>query len=190
MIIGVGVEGPSDREFWDKVLHKHFRGFQFDVRSMNNRGKLIRETPRLLDTFRNLHYRAGFILVDLDDAPCATSVIDLFTETVRCIAKADRDSRFLHVCIAFRSLEAWYLADSAAIRAVLQGCSYNAPADTAQYTKGTLRKLVRNQCGENAPFNEIAFAKAIAPKFDPCLARNRSISFNYFWGLMESKTRR
>ncbi len=42
-IIGVGVEGPSDLQFWHKVLHKHFRGHKFDVRNMKNRDKLIRE---------------------------------------------------------------------------------------------------------------------------------------------------
>ena len=24
MKVGVAVEGPSDRVFWDKILHKHF----------------------------------------------------------------------------------------------------------------------------------------------------------------------
>ena len=49
MTFGVGVEGPSDYQFWHKVLHKHFRGCRFDVRNMKNRDKLIRETPKLLD---------------------------------------------------------------------------------------------------------------------------------------------
>lgn len=52
MTFGVGVEGPSDFQFWHKVLHKHFRGCRFDVRNMKNRDKLIRETPKLLETFR------------------------------------------------------------------------------------------------------------------------------------------
>ena len=36
MTVGVGVEGPSDRDFWDKVLHKHFPVVRFDVRNMKN----------------------------------------------------------------------------------------------------------------------------------------------------------
>ena len=39
MKIGVGVEGPSDLQFWSKVLPKHFRAWQFD----------IRKDPQLLD---------------------------------------------------------------------------------------------------------------------------------------------
>lgn len=56
MTFGVGVEGPSDYQFWHKVLHKHFRRCRFDVRNMKNRDKLIRETPKLLDTFRDCRF--------------------------------------------------------------------------------------------------------------------------------------
>ena len=56
---GVGVEGPSDRIFWEKVLHKYFRRSRFDVRAMKTRDKLIRESPLLLETFRSAHYDAG-----------------------------------------------------------------------------------------------------------------------------------
>ena len=45
MKIGVGVEGPSDRAFWDKVLHKYFPGVRFDIRNMKTRDKLIRADP-------------------------------------------------------------------------------------------------------------------------------------------------
>ena len=55
MRIGVGVEGPSDRVFWDKVLHKHFAGVQFDIRNMKTREQLIRQTPRQLASFCSLH---------------------------------------------------------------------------------------------------------------------------------------
>lgn len=41
MIFGVGVEGPSDFQFWSKVLHKYFYPIQFDIRNMKNRGRLI-----------------------------------------------------------------------------------------------------------------------------------------------------
>ena len=86
MTFGVGVEGPSDFQFWHKVLHKHFRGCRFDVRNMKNRDKLIRETPKLLETFRDCHYAAGFILVDLDDDPCLGSVMNLFDAAVKAAA--------------------------------------------------------------------------------------------------------
>ena len=101
MTFGVGVEGPSDFQFWHKILHKHFRGCRFDVRNMKNRDKLIRETPKLLETFRDCHYVAGFILVDLDDDPCLASVLGLFDAAIRTAARLpDKRARFLHVCIA------------------------------------------------------------------------------------------
>jgi hypothetical protein len=190
MTFGVGVEGPSDFQFWHKVLHKHFRGCRFDVRNMKNRDKLIRETPKLLDTFRDCHYAAGFILVDLDDDPCLGSVFGLFDAASRTAARIpDKRARFLHVCIAIEELESWYLADADAINAVIPGCTWSAPTDTSSVAKGNLRSLVRNHLGKNASFNEIDFAKTIAPKFDPSRARSHSASFRYFWELVESKAR-
>jgi hypothetical protein len=191
MNIGVGVEGPSDFQFWNKVLHKHFRGCRFDVRNMKNRDKLIRETPKLLATFRDCHYAAGFILVDLDDDLCLEKVFGLFEEGVRRVARhADKRGRFLHVCIAIKELESWYLADSAAINAVIPSCAWTASADTSSVAKGKVRMLVRNHLGRNTSFNEIDFAKSIAPKFDPNRARAYSASFRYFWELVEFKARR
>ena len=190
MTFGVGVEGPSDFQFWHKVLHKHFRGCRFDVRNMKNRDKLIRETPKLLDTFRDCHYAAGFILVDLDDDPCLGSVFGLFDAAIRTAARIpDKRARFLHVCIAIEELESWYLADADAINAVIPGCTWSAPTDTSSVAKGNLRSLVRTHLGKNASFNEIDFAKTIAPKFDPSRARSHSASFRYFWELVESKAR-
>lgn len=59
MKVGIGVEGPSDREFWDKVLHKHFPKVRFDVRNMKTREKLINQSLQLLEQFRSLQYTAG-----------------------------------------------------------------------------------------------------------------------------------
>lgn len=190
MTFGVGVEGPSDFHFWNKVLHKHFRSCQFDVRNMKNRDKLIRETPRLLESFRDSHYAAGFILVDLDDDPCIASVLDLFDATIRQVARqGERTKRFLHICVAIREIESWYLADAEAIDAVIPGCAWQAPADTGAVDKGKLRALVRSHFGRNSTFNELAFAKDIAPKFSPKRARSHSMSFHYFWGILEGKAR-
>jgi len=190
MTFGVGVEGPSDFHFWNKVLHKHFRGCRFDIRNMKNRDKLIRETPRLLESFRDSHYAGGFILVDLDDDPCITSVLDLFDTTARQAARQEeRVARYLHVGVAIKEIESWYLADAEAICAVIPGAAWQAPADTGSVDKGKLRALVRSRFGRNSTFNELAFAKDIAPKFSPKRARSHSASFHYFWGILEGRVR-
>ena len=190
MTFGVGVEGPSDFQFWDKVLHKYFRGCQFDVRNMKNRDKLIRETPRLLESFRDSHYAGGFILVDLDDDPCIVSVLDLFDATARQAARqGERAGRYLHVCVAIKETESWYLADTDAIQALIPGTKWQAPADTGKVDKGKLRALMRSRFGKHTAFNELAFAKDIAPKFSPQRAWPHSASFRYFWGTLESKVR-
>ena len=189
MTIGVGVEGPSDLQFWHKVLHKHFRGHAFDVRNMKNRDKLIRETPRLMESFADCHYAAGFSLVDMDDDPCVSAVLDLFDEAVRNTRQNSRAARAFHVCIAIKEIESWFLADTTAIQAVMPSCEWEAQEDTRTAAKGRLRTLYKTHFGKHASFNEIAFAKDIAPKFSPTRALRHSASFRYFWGILDQRIR-
>ncbi len=182
MRIGVGVEGPSDRAFWDKVLHKHFPGVRFDIRNMKTREKLIRQTPRLLESFRSLHYTAGFILVDRDKDPCVAAVLQRFDELSREETRQPTHKRYLFICVAIRGFEAWLLADTAAINALLPRASYAAPSDTASLNPGTqLKALWQQQYGRNSAPNKINFARMLAPQFDPAAAGWHSASFTYFW---------
>lgn len=187
MIFGVGVEGPSDFQFWSKVLPKYFYPIQFDVCNMKNRDKLIRETPRLLESFRDSHYAGGFILVDRDDDPCVESVLKLFDLAIqRMVRHTDKAERYLHVCVAIKELESWYLADAVAIEEVIPGSGWRAPRDTSTAAKKRLRTLVKTHRGRNYAFNEIAFAKDIASKFNPDRARKHSASFGYFWDILSN----
>lgn len=182
MIIGVGVEGPSDRTFWDKVLHKHFRGTRFDIRAMNNREKLMRETPRLLATFRDAHYDAGFIVLDRDKTSCVPAVVDEFDPESKREARLPAAHRFLFICVAVRELEAWFLADDTAVKKVLSKAIYHAPIETgALGAEGKLLDLWRQQYGARVAFNKIDFARKIAPEFVPDRAAAHSQSFKYFW---------
>jgi len=190
MKFGVGVEGPSDLAFWDKVLHKGFPGCRFDIRNMKNREKLIRETPVLYESFKDLHYGGGFILVDRDDDPCVTAVLDLFDAGIRpTFGKQPLTERFLFACIAVKEIESWYLADAEAVRAVIKGCGYQVPPDTGSFAKGKLKQLLREHRGPAAGFNTLGFAKEIAPKFQPKRALPHSTSFKLFWERVELKCR-
>lgn len=185
MIFGVGVEGPSDFQFWSKVLPKYFNPIQFDIRNMKNRDKLIRETPRLLESFRDCHYAGGFILVDRDDDPCIKNVLKLFDLTLQqMVQHTHRAERYLHVCVAIKELESWYLADDVAIEEVIPGSGWRAPVDTSATAKKRLRTLVKKHRGRDSAFNEISFAKDIASKFNPERARKHSASFDYFWEVL------
>ncbi len=159
---------------------------------MKNRDKLIRETPRLMESFRDCHYAAGFSLVDMDDDPCISAVLDLFDGAVRTAAcTGDRAARSFHVCVAIKEIESWYLADATAIQALMPDCEWReAPADTCRVAKGRLRTLSKDHFGRHASFNEIAFAKDMAPKFRPARALPHSASFRYFWGAVEHRIRR
>jgi hypothetical protein len=179
---GVGVEGPSDAAFWTKVLHREFRRCQFDVRNMKTREKLIRETPILYETFKDLHYNAGFVILDRDNDPCSTHILNLFEDSMQNAIRVNPfQNRFLLVFIAVTEVESWYLADEQAIRAVLNGYQYTARMNTSATSKSTLKKLIKSARGQNAGFNELGFAKEIALKFNPQRAVARSPSFGHFW---------
>lgn len=181
MTIGVGVEGPSDRTFWNKVLHKYFKSTRFDVRVMKDRARLIRETPRLLEAFRDARYSAGFILVDRDDSPCPIAVVGEFEPGIQVEARKPVEERFLFICVAVRALEAWFMADEDAIRAVLEGARYSVPEDTGATNAGGQLVALWRQKYPSAAFNKIDFANRIAPKFSPRKARRHSPSFKHFW---------
>jgi len=183
------VEGPSDFKFWNKVLHKHFPNVRFDIHNMKNSGALIRETPRLLDLFRSLHYDAGFILTDRDKIAhdttrCSGPAIEQFGEAMQAEARKPKSERYLSVCIAIRGLEAWFLADANAIRSVLPAVTYAVSDKTDGINAGEkITLLWRSEHGKIA-FNKIDFAEKIAAPFDPEIAREHSDSFAYFWQRM------
>lgn len=180
LTIGIGVEGPSDRAFWQKVLEKHFRKIRFDIRSMNNRSKLIRESPKLIEQFQGLHYKSSFIILDHDDDPCIKSIVDEFDITIQNEARKPLNIRRVFICVAVRELEAWYLADEAAIQQFFQKSKYSAPSDTS--ILNAKRKLNDLWKGEfSSALNKIDLAKSIAPSFSPTKARLHSKSFDYFW---------
>ena len=182
MRIGVAVEGPSDRKFWDKVLHKHCQGVRFDIRNMKNRANLVRAGATLLDAFRSAHYDAALFLVDRDRDPCVTAVIDQFEPAVQEEARKPADERFLFICVAVRGLEAWFLADDQAVRSVFPSARYDPPEDTAALNpKKTLRRLWQEQYGSRVAVNKLSLAQRLASKFGPARARVRSASFDHFW---------
>lgn len=188
MKIGIAVQGPSDREFFDKVLHKHFHGIRFDVRNLKSQQKLIRQAPALLETFRDAGYHAGFILVDRDANRCISEVFSLFDESIQAAARAPMVYRYLHICIAIRELEAWYLADPVATAAIFPKTTYSPPHDTSSLNAETkICGLWQEQYGLYSAVNKIDLAKTISPKFNPIRARTRSKSFAYFWDLLNNK---
>ncbi len=180
--IGVGVEGPSDKKFWSRFLHRTFPGRGFDVRSMRGRPKLIRDAPRLLDTFRDTRRAAGIIILDLDDNPCVGDVRELFDQRVKSEFQRPLEDRYLHLCVAMRDLESWFLADYEALREGLPAANYKLPGDTRVWGSAKLKELWKQQYGgRSVAFNKIDFANRIAPVFSVERAREHSASLRIGW---------
>jgi hypothetical protein len=152
---------------------------------MQNRAKLIRETPDLIEQFKDARYHAAIILVDADEDVCIAQVRERFDENVKSEFDRQRVDRFLILAVAQRNLEHWFLADQTAIQTLLPRAQYNPPADTSTLPRRLLHDLWRQQYGTSAAFNKPAFAGQVGPKFTPETSRSRSRSFDYFWNFLE-----
>ena len=187
--IGIGVEGPSDYTFWNKVLPRYFAGagVVFQVSVMHGRSKLISGAERLLAAFASTGCAAVFLIVDKDKDPCMTSVYDEFSGEFQTRLRSRTNQPVCRLCIADRDLESWYLADEDAMRESLGLSDYSAPTgDERVGGKGKLQKLLIEHASVGAAFNEIAIAKQISMSFRPGNAARNSASFAYFWDKLES----
>jgi hypothetical protein len=137
---------------------------------------------------KDLHYDGGLIILDRDSDPCSATILDLFDASIQDTLRLNPiENRFLFAFIAVKELESWYLADEQAIRAVLSGCTYAAPQDTSAHSKSTLKELIKSCRGRNVGFNELGFAKEIAPRFGPQRAISHSPSFKLFWDRISAR---
>jgi hypothetical protein len=90
--------------------------------------------------------------------------------------------RFLHMALAFRQLECWYLADENAIRAVTRDASYAAPTNTACLNGvKKVRELLQTGYDLAVAYNIIEFSRTMSIKFSPDVAMKFSPSFMHFW---------
>ncbi|MDQ2731536.1 MAG: DUF4276 family protein [Armatimonadota bacterium] len=178
------MEGPSDEKFWNKVLPRSFPGVQFKFQIMNGCPRLIRDAPKVINTFKQLGYASGFLLLDYDTAfrkvdLCPGKVLDRFDPYTKAAASLPLTERFVHVCVAVRGLESWYLVDEAAINKLLPDVSYVSPPETGSQQGKTLDTLWRQQ--QQGAFNKLSFAPLIGSIYTPQEACKHSQSFARFW---------
>jgi hypothetical protein len=186
--VAVLVEGPSDLVFWQRIFYRFFgaEGTKFDVRSLNGVRNLIRRAPTLASDFRGAKYSAAIVILDADEASCARKVLELFDSDFQKEASEPLESRFVHICIAFRELESWVLADENSMRAlVYEGYEYQ-PGDAAGGKARLSRLCKRHGCPFIGMENR-EFAKQVAQHFDPEQVRQRSASFNHVWSRLSKR---
>ena len=182
--VAIVVEGPSDLVFWKRVFYNYFHAdqFVFDVRSLNGATNLIREAPTLTDIFRSAKYHAVIFMLDADKAECAQQVLDLFDNAFKNqLLSEPRESRFAHVCIAFREVESWILADECCMRELVFP-NYQFGGDQDRIAgKAKLLRLCKDHGCAFTGMEDREFAKQAAEFFSPAEARLRSPSFDHSW---------
>ena len=188
-MIGVAVEGISDRGFWSKLLHREFQGSLFRVGKMGSRDKLIRKAPMLHDAYRKAKYTGGLFIIDLDKNPCVEELRDLFDEETRKELKKPLAERFLHLGVANRKIESWYLADFEAVQAVIPSADYDLADYSCNWGKKKLGELWSAEHGRNATFNAEDFGLRIASVFSVERARKVSPSLHVAWERIENLVR-
>src|SRR5262249_46555664 len=130
---------------------------------------------------------AVFFLVDQDEDPCLSVLRQEFAGGLPDLFATSRAQREAILCVATREIEAWFLADEQAIRAIT-GSDYCVPRETGECpTKRRLGELFTASQHALLGLNDIQVAKAIGGKFNPIVARRHSKSFDYFWSWVETK---
>jgi hypothetical protein len=183
--VAVAVEGPSDKIFWDRVLHRSFTGTKFDVRSMKGCTKLIASARALSETFRDVGFDALFLLLDADKAPCVSEIRARLESGLQADLRCPRGQRWCFLAIAFRELESWYLADPLGIAEGLDLDPGIVPTNPAG-GKSTLHRFARSQLDLRLGYDERTWAERISRAFSPARARENSPSFDYFWSCLET----
>lgn len=183
MTIGIGVEGISDKIFFDKILHKRFPNCRLQIRNLKDKSRLIRDSAKLLENFRGAHYHAGIILLDSDRDPCVEFIRDLFSDSCKDEFSKARPNRFLHLVVAKKGLECWLMADEEAIRQSSGNHEYLAEPETALINpKTTIEKVFANK------LSKVELAPKIASSFDLGRASTKSESLRYFQEILDKVT--
>ncbi len=187
--IGIGVEGPSDKAFWEKVLHRSFPGCLFNIATLSGRTTLARIAPDVAEGFRNSGHAAAFFLLDADKMLCASSVLGLFDESFRAEAfRQPAPSRFAHIAVAIRELESWVLADEKCISELFDCPGYKAP-DRKDKPAGKAKflRLCRDRNATLGGLDDRELAGRAGSRFNPAHARKHSTSFDYFWNRLTAR---
>lgn len=106
--IGLVVEGDSERRLFED-LRPWFRSRGLDIKVVQagGRPRLIQEARQHLEVLRLRNCQRVFFLLDQDDDPCPPAVVNLLG-----VLRQDPD---VIICVIARELEAWLLADTAAV---------------------------------------------------------------------------
>lgn len=187
--IGIGVEGPSDKAFWEKVLHRSFPGCLFKIVNLSGRIPLARTAPDLSEGFRNSGYAAAFFLLDADEMPCALAVLELFDDSFRKAAfRQPVSGRFAHIAVAIRELESWILADPGCIRELLGFPEYEVSGPEEKHGgKAKFQRLCKEWNAPLGGLDDRELAGRAGSRFSPARARKHSASFDYFWNRLTAR---
>jgi hypothetical protein len=162
--LGFVVEGGSERILIESQAFKTWlqcHGLELSEPVIDAQGNGNFLKPDKLKSYLSLIERRNpapehvILLTDLDDAPCYTAVRSRI-----------QAPEFVFVCIARKSLESWYLADSQAMSAWLNRIHYEpepelVPGRPWDY----LHELSKRYAGHGTGSSKISFSKKMLNSF-------------------------
>lgn len=168
MVLGIVVEGRSDKEFCQKLfrpwlIQQGYRSIRVVV--PGDRSRLIRDAQKHYDTLSLQGCIRVLFLLDQDHDECPPITANLINV---------REDNIL-VCVAARALEAWLLADSDAVNSATGHPPPRGRTDTIQNPKRDLQALFYRS---NYKYpTEMQMIKSISPRYslERAAERNRSL---------------
>jgi hypothetical protein len=181
-VFRVAVEGIADKRFWDRVFRREFTSgrVEFHVRQFGGRASLIASAAEFLALSRDQGYFRTLFLLDRHRDPCITAVLEQFPAEV---AQADD----VEILVSVPGIEAWYLADSQAIRRVLPGVTYDPPAETAGVNPKAILDdlLVQFDPSGRTKYKKTYFSTQVGRHFSPKRGAKHNTSLTRAWSRTE-----
>ena len=182
-VIGVVVEGISDRDFWRAFFARKVRQRDFSVRVVQTEGRpnLITNSAKFLETYRDAGYAKTIFILDRHSDPCVGAVLSQFPPEVR-------DAPDAEILVAVKGIETWILADGTAVRRVLGNAEYVVPRTVELMDPRALLNDLswKGRTGSPRIYKKTTLLPKFGKVFEPDHASRHSPSFRRAWSRLSA----
>lgn len=179
------VEEPSAEVALQVLLPKVVPGVPFEIISLDNKARLLRELPRRLHDYTYYWAQTGLrvlVLIDRDDDDC----VELKTRLLSAADEAGLPTGAVVFRIVIEELESWFLGDVPALckayqripASLAEHAKYRDPESVSGGAWEGLEHVLRKHGYHRKGLRKVQAAREIAPHMD--VENNRSQSFQVF----------